>query len=91
MVEAVKLLIARFNLKHLVSPFGQMTMRVGATRPSNAMSVRVNPERVVVAAEGQIVCEHARVFARSYERKRCRQIRNGEISELDERLLPKAQ
>ena len=27
------------------------------------------PERIVVAAEGQIVCEHARVFARSHQRK----------------------
>jgi len=31
--------------------------------------VRVYPERIVVAAEGQIVCEHARVFARSHDRK----------------------
>ena len=28
--------------------------------------MRVYPERVVVAAEGQIVCEHGRVFARSH-------------------------
>ena len=28
--------------------------------------MRVYPERVGVAAEGQIVCEHARVFARSH-------------------------
>ena len=37
-----------------------------ANRP---VSVRVYPERVVVAAEGQIVCEHVRVFARSHDRK----------------------
>jgi hypothetical protein len=30
--------------------------------------VRVYPERIVVA-EGQIVCEHARVFARSHNRE----------------------
>jgi hypothetical protein len=41
MVEAVEFLIARFDLKHLVSPFGQMTMRVSATRLSNAMIGRV--------------------------------------------------
>jgi transposase len=35
------------------------------TRP---VSVRVYPERDVVAAEGQIGCELARVFARSHER-----------------------
>jgi hypothetical protein len=34
-----------------------------ANRP---VSVRVYPERIVVAAEGQIVCEHRRVFARSH-------------------------
>jgi hypothetical protein len=28
--------------------------------------VRVYPERIVVAAEGQIVCEHARVIDRSH-------------------------
>ena len=33
------------------------------------VSVRVYPERIVAAAEGQIVAEHARVFARSHERK----------------------
>ncbi len=37
-----------------------------ANRP---VSVRVYPERVVVAAEGQIVCEHSRVFARSHNDK----------------------
>ena len=36
-----------------------------ANRP---VSLRVYPERIVVA-EGQIVCEHRRVFARSHERK----------------------
>jgi hypothetical protein len=33
------------------------------------VSVRLYPERIVVVAEGQIVCEHRRVFARSHERK----------------------
>jgi Mu transposase, C-terminal domain len=37
-----------------------------ANRP---VSLRVYPERIVVVAEGQIVCEHRRVFARSHERK----------------------
>jgi len=36
-----------------------------ANRP---VSVRVYPERIVVAAEGKIVCEHRRVFARSHDR-----------------------
>ena len=30
--------------------------------------MRVYPERVVIAAEGQIVAEHVRVFARSHDR-----------------------
>ena len=34
-----------------------------------ARHVQVYPERVVVAAEGQVVCEHRRVFARSHQRK----------------------
>ncbi len=32
------------------------------------MSLRVYPDRVVVAAEGQIVCEHRRVIDRSHDR-----------------------
>ena len=42
---------------------------VPASFANRPVSVRVYPERVVVAAEGQIVCEHARVFARSHDRK----------------------
>ena len=37
-----------------------------ANRP---VSLRAYPERIVVAAEGQIVCEHRRVFARSHQRE----------------------
>ena len=37
-----------------------------ANRP---VSVRVYPERIVVAAQGQVVCEHRRVFALSHQRK----------------------
>jgi len=42
---------------------------VPASFANRPVSVRVYPERIVVAAEGQIVCEHARVFARSHDRK----------------------
>jgi transposase len=42
---------------------------VPASFANRPVSVRVYPERVVVAAEGQIVCEHARVFARSHNDK----------------------
>jgi len=41
---------------------------VPASFANRPVSVRVYPERIVVAAEGQIVCEHARVFARSHQR-----------------------
>jgi hypothetical protein len=41
---------------------------VPASFANRPVSVRVYPERVVVGAEGQIVCEHARVFARSHDR-----------------------
>ena len=37
-----------------------------ANRP---VSLRVYPERIVVVAEGQVVCEHRRVFARSHDRQ----------------------
>lgn len=42
---------------------------VPASFANRPVSVRVYPERVVVAAEGQIVWEHARVFARSHDHK----------------------
>jgi hypothetical protein len=37
-----------------------------ATRP---ISLRVYPERIVIVAEGQAVCEHRRVFVRSHDRQ----------------------
>jgi transposase len=41
---------------------------VPASFANRPVSVRVYPERIVVVAEGQIVCEHRRFFARSHER-----------------------
>src|ERR1700735_4309152 len=43
--------------------------RVPASFANRPVSVRVYPERIVVVAEGQIICEHRRVFARSHQRK----------------------
>src|SRR6202142_4299285 len=42
---------------------------VPASFANRPVSVRVYPERIVVAAEGQVVCEHRRVFARSHDHK----------------------
>ncbi len=42
---------------------------VPASFANRPVSARVHPERIVAAAEGQIVAEHARVFARSHDRK----------------------
>ena len=42
---------------------------VPASFANRPVSLRVYPERIVVVAEGQVVCEHRRVFARSHERK----------------------
>ena len=42
---------------------------VPASFANRPVSVRVYPERIVVAGEGQVVCEHRRVFARSHQRK----------------------
>ena len=42
---------------------------VPASFANRPVSLRVYPERIVVAAEGQIICEHRRVFARSHDRQ----------------------
>jgi transposase len=42
---------------------------VPASFANRPVSLRVYPERIVVAAEGQLVCEHRRVFARSHDRQ----------------------
>ena len=42
---------------------------VPASFANRPVSVRVYPERVVVVAEGQIICEHPRAFARSHQRQ----------------------
>lgn len=41
---------------------------VPASFANRPVSLRVYPDRVVVAAEGQIVCEHRRVIDRSHDR-----------------------
>ncbi|MEP9398231.1 hypothetical protein [Mesorhizobium sp. KR2-14] len=41
---------------------------VPASFANRPVSVRVYPDRVVVAAEGQIVCEHRRIIDRSHDR-----------------------
>ncbi len=41
---------------------------VPASYANRPVSVRVYPERIVVAAEGQIICEHQRVIDRSHDR-----------------------
>lgn len=40
---------------------------VPASFANRPVSLRVYPDRVVVAAEGQIVCEHPRIFNRSHD------------------------
>jgi hypothetical protein len=42
---------------------------VPASFANRPVSVRVYPERIVVVAEGQIIRDHRRVFARSHQRK----------------------
>jgi hypothetical protein len=42
---------------------------VPASFTNRPVSVRVYPERIVVVAEGQIIREHRRVFARPHQRK----------------------
>jgi len=47
-------------------PLERNRYSVPASFANRPVSVRVYPERVVVVAEGQIVCEHPRSFARSH-------------------------
>ncbi len=42
---------------------------VPASFANRPVSLRVYPDRIVVVAEGQTICEHARVFARSHDRQ----------------------
>lgn len=42
---------------------------VPASFANRPVSLRVYPERIVVVAEGQVVCEHRRVFVRSHEHR----------------------
>jgi hypothetical protein len=42
---------------------------VPASFANRPVSLRVYPERVAVVAEGQVICEHRRVFARSHNRQ----------------------
>jgi transposase len=39
---------------------------VPASIANRPVSLRIYPERIVIAAEGQVLCEHARVIARSH-------------------------
>jgi transposase len=41
---------------------------VPASFANRPVSVRVYPDRIVVAAEGQIICEHGRIIDRSHDR-----------------------
>jgi transposase len=42
---------------------------VPASFANRPVSLRVYPERIVVVAEGQVVCQHRRLFARSHDRQ----------------------
>ncbi len=44
---------------------------VPASFANRPVSLRVYPDRLVVVAEGQVVCEHARVVERSHDRPGC--------------------
>jgi len=47
--------------------FDRTRYSVPASFANRPVSLRVYPDRVVVAAEGQIICEHSRIFNRSHE------------------------
>jgi transposase len=47
--------------------FDRNRYSVPASLANHRVSIRVYPDRLVVVAEGQIVCEHARIIARSHD------------------------
>jgi hypothetical protein len=47
--------------------FDRNRYSVPATFANHAVSVRVYPERVVVVADGRVICDHARIIARSHD------------------------
>jgi hypothetical protein len=47
--------------------FDRNRYSVPASFANHAVSARVYPDRIVIVAEGQAVCEHARIIARSHD------------------------
>jgi len=64
--ERTKLQMAHIKLSHtcLIS-FERNRYSVPASFANRPVSLRIYPDRLVVAAEGSILCEHARVIQRS--------------------------
>src|SRR5271156_6084622 len=61
--------IRQARVADVLGPSGpQSLQRAGVVRQSSGQPASVS-RAIVVVAEGQIVCEHRRVFARSHERK----------------------
>ena len=42
---------------------------VPASFANRPVSLRVYPDRIVIAAEGRVLCEHDRIIARSHHRR----------------------
>jgi hypothetical protein len=57
--------IKRVSPTCLVS-FERMRYSVPASFANRPVSLRIYPDRIVIAAEGQIVCEHSRIIDRSH-------------------------
>jgi hypothetical protein len=66
-------LTASLNTPSAVSPTCLVHLErnrysVPASFANRPVSLRVYPERIVVAAEGQLICEHRRIIERSHDR-----------------------
>lgn len=59
--------IHQAGLSDLPGPSGTQPLQRPASFANRPVSLRVYPERIVVAAEGQIVCEHRRIIERSHD------------------------
>jgi hypothetical protein len=55
--------LLRAVLRACAAPLGPRSLALFANRP---VSLRVYPERIVIAAEGRILCEHGRLIDRSH-------------------------
>ena len=61
--------IQQARIANLPRSFGTQSLERAASFANRPVSLRVYPERIVVVAEGQVLCEHKRLIDRSHTRQ----------------------